>query len=538
MSPLRRYAHYLWQEKWLALSGALLALLTALSGIALLATSGWFISATALAGLSLATAHAFNYFAPGALVRGLSISRTAGRYGERITTHEATFRVISRFRADTFSQLARNNPATEHLNTHLVSSRLLEDVQRIESLYLTSLVPGFSLLVTFSLYLLTLYLVLPILLLTVGLPLLGSSLLFLQLHQYWVFQGQDYLHQLRNNRWTQSSSLFRNLRLLTLANQLAQHSQNWQEQARATDQQDLQSTRRHLFLSALQELCHALFLLLTLWLSLQASHAGELSPALVFMLFLLTLGTMELVAGSLGVLSEFSLGMQALERLDTISKSTAQPDDQRYFLPQDRIPSIELQALSFHYPDSPHPILNQLNRELIPGWNWLTAPSGQGKTTLLQLLSGQLPASGGTITLHGLGPGDIQLQPQHVQILKGSLRYNLCLHQEFSDQELLAALTVVELKEWVEQLPEGLDTWLGEGEWQPSGGEMKRIGLARIYLRPARVILLDEPTAGLDKHQAKRILARLRQHWQQEIVLISSHDSRLIQARDQLITLL
>ncbi len=95
MSPLR----FLWQRTagqrgWMAL-GLLLALLTTLANIALLALSGWFISAMALAGVAGVS---LNYFTPAALIRLAAIVRTAGRYGERLTTHEATFRVLAALR--------------------------------------------------------------------------------------------------------------------------------------------------------------------------------------------------------------------------------------------------------------------------------------------------------------------------------------------------------------------------------------------------------------------------------------------------------
>ncbi|MDO6748906.1 hypothetical protein Q4563_16815, partial [Gilvimarinus sp. 1_MG-2023] len=84
----QHYFRQLAAEQKLALLGIFLAVLTAFSGVALLAVSGWFISAAAMAGLNAVAAHQFNYFTPAAMVRGLSISRTLGRYGERLASHE------------------------------------------------------------------------------------------------------------------------------------------------------------------------------------------------------------------------------------------------------------------------------------------------------------------------------------------------------------------------------------------------------------------------------------------------------------------
>ena len=92
------YWRLLMEERGVLLLGLILSVITAFAGTALLAVSGWFISAAALAGLTAATAHAFNFFTPGAIVRGLSIARTAGRYGERLANHETTFRLIAKLR--------------------------------------------------------------------------------------------------------------------------------------------------------------------------------------------------------------------------------------------------------------------------------------------------------------------------------------------------------------------------------------------------------------------------------------------------------
>ena len=120
MTPLKtHYFHLLAKQKKMALLGIFLAVLTAFSGIALLAVSGWFISAAALAGaLSALAALEFNFFTPGAMVRGFSISRTLGRYGERLTSHEATFRIISHLRADLFRFIARRPWTETQLNRH------------------------------------------------------------------------------------------------------------------------------------------------------------------------------------------------------------------------------------------------------------------------------------------------------------------------------------------------------------------------------------------------------------------------------------
>lgn len=128
---------------WVVL-GMLAGLLTLLASVGLLTLSGWFISATALAGVSLVTAQAFNYFTPGAGVRGFAILRTAGRYAERITTHEATFRLLAQLRVWFYTRLEALGPA--HLQRYRSAdllNRLVSDVDALDNLYLRVLAPTF-----------------------------------------------------------------------------------------------------------------------------------------------------------------------------------------------------------------------------------------------------------------------------------------------------------------------------------------------------------------------------------------------------------
>ena len=125
------------------------------------------------------------------------------------------------------------------------------------------------------------------------------------------------------------------------------------------------------------------------------------------------------------------------------------------------------------------------------------------------------------------------LMPQRIDILRASLRDNLCLHHVCSEADIQQALQLVELDDWAHSLPAGLDTWLGDGEWQPSGGEAKRIGLARLILQNPAIVLLDEPAAGMDAARAQRIFRRLAGHWGDKLVIANTHDEGLIQPGQQ-----
>ncbi|WP_428034208.1 amino acid ABC transporter ATP-binding/permease protein [Amphritea sp.] len=530
---LKRYFQLLWQQRGIAALGLLLATITALSGIALLAVSGWFISATALAGLSLVAAHGFNYFAPGAVVRGLSVARTFGRYGERLATHEATFRVISHLRSDMFGTLARHNWQEQPLNSHAASSQLLEDIRHAEALYLSALVPGLVMLLSTLLYLATVTLFLPQLALWLLLPLLISVAVLPALYLRRVLQPQNTLHQQRSQQWSDAHSLFSNLRTLILFDRLPQQSDRLCQSAAVADQTEQQASNARQGVNALNQLVQALMVLLVLWQGIEGVVSGQLQGALLFMLLLLTLGLQEVLTTGSSALAAFALGYRALERIGQLSPAQPQPDQRRFIDTNSPTLSIAIEQLSYRYPSRPEAIIDRLNVQLQgASWCWLTNPSGRGKTTLLQLLAGQLQPQQGQITVSGAGIKQIGMMPQQISLLQGSLRFNLCLHQQYSDAELWQVLKTVELDQWASGLPEQLDSWLGKGSLLPSGGEMKRLGLARLILQDRKVLLLDEPTAGIDAERSLRILQRLRQQWHNRLVIISSHESGLIGKND------
>lgn len=530
----KRYLSLLWAQKGLALLGVLLAVVTALSGVALLAVSGWFISAAALAGVSVVTAHAFNFFAPGAIVRGLSISRTAGRYGERIITHEATFRLLSRLRADLFRVLAARKWSEQKFNRHDVASRMLEDIRYVESIYLSAAVPAVTAIIIAFGYL-------GVLAMThASLALLASGfvvllLLFLPwLYSRAVLIPQDELHRQRSQQWSTASGILHALRTLTLFGQFEHYSEAFIRQTRNTDQLEARAVARQQGVLLAAQVALALLTLALFWQAFSLYSVAELGGAQLFMVLLLTLGVAEVLLAHIPAVANFRLGWRALNRLDQMAGGENTPDP-RQFIRGER-PAVMLNNVSYRYPAQKAATLTEMTHKLTPGWHWLVGESGAGKSTLIGLLAGDLTASQGEVILAG-ATDSVAVMPQQVAILRASLRQNVALHRTSSDKAIERALEQVGLSEWIETLPQGLDTWLGEGEWQPSGGEAKRIGLARLLVEESKIILLDEPFAGLDAQRIDQLMINLRKAWQGKVVIAVSHDHQYIDAQDSTLAL-
>ena len=535
----KRYWSLLFAERGTFLLGVSLAVITAFSGIALLAVSGWFISAAALAGMSAVTAHTFNFFTPGAIVRGLSIARTAGRYGERLANHEATFRLIASLRSEIFNKLAHRKGVSAVMNRHESASQMMQDIQNIEGIHLHSIVPAITALLSALGFVLVCTLFVPVLGL-ISLPIMLMALLGIPyLYAKSVLAPESKLHIERNALWSQASGIFSSLRLLTLSQQLTPMGESLREKSKQSDLFELEALKKQQQVTLLSQLVNLCLIGVTLAFSLEAYLSGQLNGALIFMLLLLALGTTEVLAGANAAISHLLLGQRALSRLSEQTEGEIALPEQRTFSVKEGTPTVSMSDLTFTYPSSDTSVIDHLNLTLqTTGLNWIAGQSGKGKTTLLRLIAGELQGFKGAITLatshHSLGIGYL---PQRVQIIRSTLRHNLDFVQQHSDDQLLCALKRVQLDRWVDELPEGLDTWIGPNEWEPSGGELKRLGLARLILSHADIIVLDEPFAGMDHALQQAILTNLREVWADQLVILVSHDLDLRDPSEPLITL-
>lgn len=164
----------------------------------------------------------------------------------------------------------------------------------------------------------------------------------------------------------------------------------------------------------------------------------------------------------------------------------------------------------------------------------LMGPSGSGKSTLLNMITGFHPPASGTITVDGYPLGDLPLRDwlrqcvligQSPHLFHGSLRRNLSIAKPgATEKELIQVLSQASAAELLEKLPAGLNTQLGENGFGLSVGQQRRVAIARALLKPAGLVLADEPTADLDRANAQQVLAGLTQLANGKTLIIATHD--------------
>ncbi|RYC48231.1 heme ABC transporter ATP-binding protein/permease CydC [Pectobacterium zantedeschiae] len=530
------------QHFWYLSLGVVLAIATLLASIGLLALSGWFLAGSALAGIvGLLT---FNYMLPAAGVRGAAIARTAGRYGERVVSHDATFRVLLRLRVFTFSRILPLSPGglAQFRQAELLN-RLVADVDTLDHLYLRVISPIIS---AFAVILIVCY---GLSFIDTSLALtLGAIMLVLLLCLPIIFYqagnsiGQDLTalraqYRLQLTTWLQGQAELTVFGALDrVRQQLALVEINWLRRQR--QQANLTGLSQ-----AVMILCSGLTVTLILWLAADGVGGNPQPGALIALFVFASLAAFEALAPVTVAFQHMGQVIASAARVDQIIRQPVDVTFPTHGPETSRVASLELSHVGFTYPGQPQPVLQNISLSIQPGEHLaLLGRTGCGKSTLLQLLTRAWNAEYGDITLNGHPLADwreedlrtmMSVVPQRVHIFSATLRDNLLLAAPTArDEKLAEVLQQVGLEKLLEN--EGLNAWLGEGGRQLSGGEQRRIALARALLHDAPLVLLDEPTEGLDAETEKRILQLLRQHCADKTLIVITHRLYGLESMDRI----
>ena len=514
------------------------------SSIGLLTTSGWFLAATAIAGLGTL----FNFFYPSASVRGLAIGRTLFRYFEKLVTHDATFRILAKLRVQVFEKIIPLSPAVlnRYRNSDLLN-RLVSDVDTLDSLYLRLIAPFITAIFV-------------ILAMCIGLsfvnaPLalgLGVSLLLLVLVIPTVFYllGKKFGDKLVHSRAlyrTQFLEFIQAQAELLLFNaedklkdNMAKTEANWQ-----ADQQ--KEANLSGFSTALSLFLNGLIIAAMLWFSSQAEFSNdEYRMAFIALFTFAALASFEILMPLGSAFLHIGQVIASAERVtDIIEQQPLVTFNGKAEFDHNATTLIEAKDLSFTYPERQNRALENLNLTIQKGKKVaILGKTGSGKSTLLQLLVRNYDANQGELFLAGKPIADYAedtlrsqfcFLTQRIHVFSDTLRQNLQFASavNISDEKMIEVLNQVGLGKLLEQ-EQGLDIWLGDGGRPLSGGEQRRLGLARILLNDAPILLLDEPTEGLDRETERQILRLILAHAENKTLIMVTHRLTAIEQFDEL----
>ncbi len=499
-TPLRRLitAERRRQRGRLLVAG-LSAACVAAASVLLLGISGWFITGAALAGAAgVVAASAFNYMLPSAFIRLLAILRTGCRYSERLVGHDAALHALARIRPALYQALAAAPPAEAlAISAGDAAARMVQDVDEIEAHFVrrstvwsavAACGTGVALLLLVGAAA------------TAGVVAVLAATLFAARRLAAAMEARGRAVPDANGRLKQDFAM-----LASAAPELRAYGlEDWAAERIADRAQTLVAAQERVTAAGgWFELLQACAAGLAAMLALGMAHAAPLPMAA-----LATLGAVMMIDGAASY-------MRGLQRRGTLLAAEARLD--AMLAPADAPAGASIAAMT----EPPAIALLDIPVRLAPGaLVGISGPSGCGKTTFIEQLLKLRDIERDRIRLGGVEINDLDpasvrrcfaTAPQTATLLAGTVRDNLLLAQPgATGVEIWTALHDAALDDRVRALPDGLDTWLGEDGARLSGGERRRLALARAFLRDAPWLLLDEPTEGLDQRTEAVVVERLR----------------------------
>lgn len=518
------YKHYFWQ----ILIGLSLSILTLFASVFLLSLSGWFLASTAFVGV--AGLYSFNYMLPAAGVRAAAITRTAARYMERLVDHNTTFKILAYLRTLAFRKLLplSANQLAQYQKADLLN-RFIVDIDALDHLYLKLFSPIVTALIMIAILFIGLsYINLPIaLIITIilTLTLLTVPVIFYyagkQLGETLAKQQSDYRSQLISYLQGQAE--------LTLFNAQAKYRDKLDElESQWLSNQQRQSTLMALS-SALVLLISGFLTLLVLWLITQYT----LSPLVALFVFV-CLASAEIL---MPIPNAFIFLGQVIASATRITAIFSQTPEITFVKEGKKLDltmaKLHFDKVNFSYPNQPFIILKDFSLTVESGEHiGLIGKTGCGKSTLLNLINRIWEPNSGSICLNNIPINQldektlrqaIAVVPQVITIFSDTLRQNLLIgNEQATDQQLIDVLHQVELDKLL-ITEKGLDLLIGQGGRALSGGEIRRIGIARALLHYSPLILMDEPTESLDQQTEQQIIKLIQQTCKNKTLLMVTH---------------
>lgn len=517
-----------------------LGILTFVCAGALMFTSGYLIDFSARQPLFAAI------YVPVVLTRAFGIGRPVFQYLERLTSHNWVLRVTSHMRRKLYQVLETDAAFwQEHRRTGDLLSLLADDIGHIQNLYLRAIFPtvvagGLSLLITPGLGIFDWGFALWILLLL---------LVQLILIPWWGLLVEKKRKQ-RQKALTQQA--YGDLTDATLGLSdwtITHHEQAFLQQATQAATALAASTHTSRKFQWLRDFCGDLAFGLIpaalLWWSAARFGSGQVTAnwigSFALVMFPLAMAFSSVAQG----VGEWPTYQGALQHLNDLTPSE-RPLPAQLPAPA-QVQALTLAGVHFRYNDAAPELISGVDLTMKRGEKIaLLGPSGMGKTTLLQLVLGDLTATSGQVLLDGQSVLQYQsVRPQLFAVLdqspflfNTSVANNVRLGNETAtDEEVWAALKAVQLDQLVASLPQGADTRVEEAGFAFSGGQRQRLALARILLQDAPIVLLDEPTVGLDPITEQALVATMFAVLKDKTVLWVTHHLQGVDRCDQVLFL-
>lgn len=517
--------------KWMA-AGIAVSFVTLIGNVALMAISGWFIASMALAGINHIV---FDYFTPAALIRACAIVRTGGRYIERLVTHEATFRLLAKLRVWFYERIEPLAPAClQHTRGADLLTRIHADIESLNHVYLRVILPmatgalGALLIVaTMAAFDVAVAFVTLVFLALAGVVL--PALVYRRASGP-AATGIAQRAQLQDAIVDDLQGLAE-LRVYGAAEG---HAQRIEQLSGALLDTQVKLNDIKAIAQAALSAAASLAMWGALLIAIPRVSAGTLPPADLAMLALFVLASFEAVVPLPLAMQMLGESLAAARRIFALADAQPAVHDPETATPLAASNDLRFSHVGMRYPDAAHAVLHDVSFDLPAGRRLaIVGGSGAGKTSIANLLLRFWDYQQGSITLGGVELREaaatdlrarIAVVAQDTYLFNATIRENLLLARPDADEAALeAACRAAQLHDFIQSLPQGLDTEIGEAGTRLSGGQARRLAVARGLLRDAPILILDEPTEGLDTATEADLLRSIMQLMEGRTVLLITH---------------
>ena len=543
MSPLRRLVALAVPVRGWILLAVLTSFAALTANVALMTAAPYLISkatvVTGFAALSLTVT----------AVRALAISRAALRYSERYTVHLAALRILTTLRVWLYRAIEPITPAGLHgFRTGDLLARIVADVDTMDGFFVRGVVPP----VAATLTTLVASAVLGVLDPRLGLTLLVCLVLAgVALPLEARRRSRDPAARMIEARAELHAELaedivgLADLMACGRERRLGERLGHWSARMER-EQRRLASVRGGS--AATAAMLTGLAGLAVLILVIPLVRGGEVQGLFLASVPLIAFAAFEAVQPLGDAIREIEVSRTSARRtFEVIDAPPVVIDPPEPLMPPLR-PSIEFRDVRFGYSQAASLVLDRLSFRLPAGGRIaITGPSGAGKTTIVGLLLRFWEAQSGSILV---GENDLRryrgddvraligVVPQQIYLFNGTLRDNLLVADgEADDDRIARACDQAQLGEFLRSLPDGLDTLVGEDGLKLSGGERQRVAIARVFLKGAPILILDEATANLDAATEAEVLEKVRDFARNKSLLVISHRHAPLELADHVITL-
>jgi ATP-binding cassette, subfamily C, bacterial CydC len=520
------------------LFSGLLSVITVGTSVGMLATSAWLISK---AGLQVSIADLG--VAP-VMVRFFGISRGVFRYLERLVSHDITFRLLARLRVYFYTAIEPLAPArlAQYRSGDLLG-RLVGDVEELENIFLRVISPPLVALITAAL-MTVFFLGFDLLLALIVLACMVATGTLLPLLAWW--QGQGPGRDMVRTRSELNAALVDTIQgmadTVAYGHQLAR-----MEAMDALNNRLAQKERRMALYDGLQTGTMTFAIHITALLVLVAA-VPRVDPIFLATLSLAVVAAYEAIMPLVPAAHHLGASLEAAERLFALTDADPAVRDPESPAPRPDNVHLTVDNLTFRYADDEPPALDGVSFELPPGKMLaVVGPSGAGKTTLTNVLLRFWEYDSGSITLGGrelreLAQDDVHaltgVMSQRTHLFNTTLVENIRLaHNDASIADIEAAARRAQIHDFIASLPDGYETDAGESGANLSGGERQRIALARVLLKNAPLVILDEATANLDAVTEREVMEAIYASLAGRSLLMITHRLTLLDRADEIIVL-